>query len=174
MKTYKFYHKSGDYRSISLKGTELENALSSNPFTVRFEDFSDTEYSWVNQKDVVSDAPFIDGCIPVLSQRAFDVLGAKICDNTKSIRIFVEDQPFYILYDEQIIEGALNFEKSIIRFFRDGRIMQIKKYAFKNKQYPSIFKIKEDLTFDFVTEDVIQLIIDAKLVGFDWEECLIE
>lgn len=171
MKTYKLYHKSDDYRSIFLKGTALENALSSMPFSIQFEDFSDTEYSWVDEKESDSDAPFIDGSIPVLSQQAFEVLNPILSKNSRATRIFVDGRPFFIVHGEQVIEGALNKERSQIKYFRDGRIMQIKKYAINDKQYPPIFKIKEDPIFVFVTEDVIKLIVDAQLVGFDWEEC---
>ena len=171
MKTYRLFHKSTDFKSINLKGTALENALSATPFAVHFEDFSDTNYSWVNENDMDSDAPFIDGCIPVLSQKAFDVLSPLFNKYSKSVRIHVNGEPYYIIYGEQIIEGALNEEKSKIRYFRDGRIMQIKEYAINNKPYPSIFKVKEDLTFDFVTEDVIRKIDEAGLKGFGWVEC---
>ena len=77
------------------------------------------------------------------------------------------------IVDATIIDGILDKEKSNIKYFKDGRIMNIKNYVFKLiPNIPSIFKIPELKTFTFVTEDVIKALIEAKKTeGLDYLEC---
>lgn len=171
MKIYKFFHKSADYKAINIKGSNLELQLSNHSKEVDFGSFEGTKYKWTLDEGKKSDAPFIDGCIPVISDKAYICLSELIKGNVKAAKIRVDGEPYNILYGEKVINGVLNLEKSQIRYFRDGRIMQIKKYVFNSAEFPPVFKIAEDPTFVFVTEDVISAINAAGLTGFNWDEC---
>lgn len=174
MKIYKLFHKSADYKAINIKGSILEQQLSNNINEVDYCSIEGSKFNWTIDEGKKSDAPFIDGCIPVISDKAYACLSNYLNGNAKKAKIYVGGEPFNILYGEKILSGVLNVDKSNIRYFRDGRIMQIKQYVFNSNQFPPIFKIAEEPTFDFVSEDFIRAIIAANLTGFDWEECSVE
>lgn len=173
MKVYRLFHISNGYNAINIIDSELERQLSTCTKDIDFSLFEGAKFKWALKNGTMSDAPFIDGCIPVISDKAYTCLSNYLNGNAKKAKIFIGGEPFNILYGEKILSGVLNVDKSNIRYFRDGRIMQIKQYVFNSNQFPPIFKIAEDPTFDFVSEEIISAINASGLTGFNWEECVL-
>ena len=107
----------------------------------------------------ISDCPFIDGAIPVFSEKKFK-LPTKDCVTSK----FDVSGERYIAVVAPEIEGILNIRSSKISKFRDGGIMNVEGYVLNNlSEYPNLFRLKEYPVFTFCTEDVKK---NLELSGF--------
>lgn len=173
MKIYKLFHKVDGYKAINTKGTRLEEAFINFGNNVDFSKHEGEQFSWYGEKtDKECDFPFINGSTPVFRENVYNLIAALVSQYSNVVNIKVGEDNFKIV-DALVISGVLNKEHSTIKYFKDGRIMNIKKYVFnQNFNMPSIFKISELKTFTFVTEEVIKVLtVEGKLEGLDYVEC---
>lgn len=173
MKIYRIFHKVDGYKAINIKGSNLETALINDRNDANLSQFNGTSYQWVGESyDIECDYPFIDGCIPVVSGNVLSIIYDLISSCSTITNISVAGKEYKII-EANTLPNALNEVQSKIRYFKDGRIMHIKKYAFnKNVQFPAIFRIPESKTFSFVTEDVMRILSDRGVItGICFEEC---
>ena len=173
MKIYRIYHKVDGYKAIITKGTSLEQCMIENKHDAKFGHFKDTQFQWSDSAgDKVCDFPFIDGNIPVMSEKAYTSICSIIALCASHTNIEVEGDKYEII-EAKKISRALDTENSEIEHFKNGRIMYIDKYVFKaNVVYPPMFRIEELPIFTFVTEKVIKKLQKANCTdGLDTEEC---
>ena len=173
MKIYKLFHKVDGYKAINTKGTKLEESFIEYGNDIDFSKHEGDNFEWYSEStDKDCDFPFINGSTPVISEEVYNIIAPLISQHSIITNIKVGERIFKIV-DAYIIAGILDKEKSTIKYFKDGRIMNIKNYVFKLiPNIPSIFKIPELKTFTFVTEDVIKALIEAKKTeGLDYLEC---
>lgn len=173
MKIYKLFHKVDGYKAINTKGTKLEESFIKYGDGIDFSIHEGDRFDWYSEStDKDCNFPFINGSTPVISEEVYNVIAPLISQHSKITNIRVGESVFKVV-DATIIDGILDKEKSTIKYFKDGRIMNIKKYVFKLiPDIPSIFKIPELKTFTFVTEDVIRALKEAnKTEGLDYLEC---
>lgn len=176
MKIFRLYHKVDGYKAICTKGTKLEESLINLGNDVDFSKHEGSKFEWCGEEsDVVCNFPFIDGSIPVLSTKAYSVI-QKILVNCIMLTNIQVHGDNYIILDANLVEGVLNTEKSSIKYFKDGRVMNIKKYVFNSiDDIPAAFKIPECKTFTFVTEDVISALEESGITdGLNYELCDVE
>lgn len=173
MKIYRIYHKVDGYKAINTKNTKLEESFIKFGNEVDFSIYNGEYFNWSGESsDKITDYPFINGSTPVFSNKVFKLIEGLISSNCTICNIKVDGEEYKIV-DAKTLSGILKPELSTIKYFKDGRIMNIKKYVFANKQnIPSIFRIPELKTFTFVTEEIIDTLKSAnKLDGLNLEEC---
>ena len=173
MKIYRIYHKVDGYKVILTKGTTLESYMLETGNDAKFDSFNGHRFIWSDSTgDKICDFPFIDGNIPVMSEKAFNAICPMISSCASNTRIYI-DRVEYEIIEAQKIKNVLDIDKSIIKYFKDGRIMNIKKYVFKSTAlYPNMFRISEFPTFTFVSEAIIKKLKDANCInGLDFELC---
>ena len=176
MKIYRLYHKVDGYKAILTKGTTLESCMLENGNDAKFGSFKGQPFKWSDSTGTkICDFPFIDGNIPVMSERAYAAINSTITPCASHTNIDVEGSKYEII-EAKKISDTLDTEKSVIKYFKDGRIMNIKKYVFKsNVTYPAMFRVAELPIFTFVSEEIINKLKEVNcLDGLDTELCGIE
>ena len=175
MKVYKFWHSADRYKNIDISNSALQQAVVDGFFNdgLRYDkDFG--SFHWIEQDDSpVCDFPMINGCIPVVSERALSIIQPYIEeDEIEILPIKVEEEPFYILHLLKVYD-VLNTRKSDIQYFKSGRVKNVGKYSFRPavKNAPYLFHISTLQTFVFAKEELVKAINQSQLTGADFEEC---
>ena len=127
------------------------------------ENWKEFKFSWTKENLKKSDFPFIDGLIPVISQRAHSVLQPLINKNVEFLPINVAGERFYIVNVLTVYSKIVNLKDS---------------YEYHYALYPTdkwdpIFKINEKITPLFVTADVKNAIEENHLTGCKFIKCRI-
>lgn len=133
-------------------------------------------FKWeVEDKEQISDCPFITGSIPVFSKFAFNVLKPFINEEeVQVIPIHIENLQYFIFNVTMLLNNILNVNKSRISYFTNGEIMDIDNYVFNNlSKIPPFFKISQLDTYTFITGNVADIISKSNLTGIEMEECRI-
>lgn len=112
--------------------------------------------------DKTSECPFIIGAIPVLSERLYSLLKPLICSaDVLTIPIQIVDNNTVLRYYLLVAPtkaGLVDKDDSDIRFYRDGRIMNIKKFSFKGPVDCPIFRVEEQPVFTFASEEIASIL----------------
>lgn len=173
MNIYRIYHKVDGFKAIKTKGTALESCMLEKGNNTTFEVFKNQQFQWSDSTgEKICDFPFIDGNITVFSEKALTAIRSMITSCAIITKIIVEGTQYEII-EANKISNVLDTEQSVIKRFKDGRIMNIKKYVFKkNVSYPAMFRIEEFPTFTFVTEEFLNKIKELnELEGLDFQLC---
>lgn len=173
MKIYRIYHKVDGFKAIKTKGTALESCMLENGNNATFGLFKNQQFQWSDSTgEKVCDFPFIDGNITVFSEKVFSAIRSMITSCAVNTNIVVEGTQYEII-EANKISNVLNIEQSVIKRFKDGRIMNIKKYVFKqNASYPAMFRIEEFPIFTFVIGEVLNKIKESNgIEGLDFQLC---
>lgn len=173
MNIYRIYHKVDGFKAIKTKDTALERRMLEYGNNATFELFKNQQFQWSDSTgEKICDFPFIDGNITVFSENVFTAIRSMITSCAVITNIVVEGTQYEII-EANKIRNVLDTEQSVIKRFKDGRIMNIKKYVFKqNSSYPAMFRIEEFPTFTFVTEDVLDKIMElSEIEGLDFQLC---
>ena len=109
-----------------------------------------------------SECPFIIGAIPVLSERLYSLLKPLLCSaDVLTIPIQIGDNNAVLRYFLLVAPkraGLVDKDESDIRYYRDGRIMNIKKFSFKGLVDRPIFRVEEQPIFTFVSEEIASIL----------------
>lgn len=116
----------------------------------------------------LGDAPGFE--IPVFSRRAVSCLGSLLRDYVEFLPLESEEGEFFGVNITNVLEGAVDYERSEVIRYSSGRIMTIEEYEFNEnviKNNP-IFKIKElEIgNTQFVTDEFVELVNSNHLSGF--------
>ena len=175
MKVYKFWHSANGYKNIDISNSILLEAVVEGFYNdgQRYnKDFG--SFHWIEQDDTpICDFPMINGCIPVVSERALTIIQPFIEeDGVEILPIKVEVEPFYILHLLKVYD-VLNTRKSDIQYFKSGRVKNVGKYVFLPAvtNAPLLFQISTLQTFIFAKEELVQTISQSQLTGANFEEC---
>lgn len=127
------------------------------------ENWKEFSFSWTKENLKKCDFPFIDGFIPVFSQKAYKVLQPLIKNNVEFLPINVAGERFYIVNVLTVYSKIVNLKDS---------------YEYHYALYPTdkwdpIFKINEKITPLFVTADVKNAIEKNHLTGCKFIKCRI-
>lgn len=175
MQVFKFWHSADGYKNIDISNSTLLSAIVEGFYHdgQRYnQDFG--SFHWIEQDDTpVCDFPMINGCIPVVSERALRIILPFIEeDEVEILPIKVEVEPFYILHLLKVYD-VLNTRKSDIQYFKSGRVKNVGKYVFLPAvtNAPLLFQISTLQTFIFAKEELVQTISQSQLTGANFEEC---
>lgn len=177
MKVYKFWHKANEYKNINLEETLLLDKVidgfynDGKAFNCNFGTFK-----WIEKDLKECDFPMINGSIPVVSQRAYEVIDPYLDkEGIEILPITIDNIPYYIIHLLNVYD-VLNEKRSVIQRFRNGDIMNIEKYVFlpSVSDAPNLFQITQNQMFVFAKEELFNAISEAKLTGADFEECQIK
>lgn len=118
-----------------------------------------------------SDYPTL-GSTPVLSQRAIDELMEVLVENGEILPLNGDSAEQYYVYNVTRILDALDTDKSDAIWFGPGRIMMMKRYAFRDAELEgaTIFKVPQLRVQVFVTEPFVERIESSGLTGFSFRE----
>lgn len=127
------------------------------------ENWKEFSFSWTKENLKKCDFPFIDGFIPVFSQKAYKVLQPLIKNNVEFLPINVAGERFYIVNILKVYPKIVNL--------KDSHNDHYTFYPTSNLE--SIFKIEEQLFPLFVTADVKNAIEQNHLTGCKFIKCRI-
>lgn len=116
-----------------------------------------------------SDAPWLGGHALVFRDSVSNNLKGLL--GSAKLYEFICDSERFFLCDPPLVENAVIQDKSEIDRFSDGRIMQIRKYAFNPEALRGgcIFKINEmRVSPTFVTQEFVDFWVSNKFVGLDF------
>ena len=120
-----------------------------------------------------SDFPGLTSHIPIFSPRAVTALHDLLADNGQFVPLICPacPEPFQAFNVTRLVD-ALDEDKSTVKRYRSGRIMQILRYRFHTERLADldIFKIPEEpLKTVFVSRAFVRRVQDAHLIGFRFE-----
>lgn len=119
------------------------------------------------------DFVFIYGTIPVCSENVKDVIETiPNLNDAQFLPIIIEGERYYIISTQNVERDVLNRRKSKIIFDKNKTIMWVKKYVF----YPftpksCLFKIDEQVTSFFATQELVDIINKNNFTGIEFKEC---
>jgi hypothetical protein len=111
---------------------------------------------------------------PVFSERAVKAFGDMLEGKGELLPLRYEDSNYYLFNVTHVLNDVLDKEKTDFYYFSDGKIMYIRKHAFKETEElrnETIFKISETIsTTVFVTERFKRCADENNLTGFMFKE----
>ena len=116
---------------------------------------------------------FIYGTIPTCNEKVKRVLEVlPNINNAQFLPILIEGERYYIISTQNVEKNVLNRRKSNIIYDKNKTIMWVKKYVF----YPftpnsCLFKIDEQVTSFFATQDLVNVINKQNFTGIEFKEC---
>lgn len=171
MEIYRLVYVSDTYKAIDYDHSET---FENKSFETNGTDLQNLRWVESDSNNPVSDFPFIMGSIPIISEKTTTVLQSFIDkSDIKLVPITVENERFYYLHFKTLLRNILNEKASKLLKFKNGDIMDIEKYVFKQikEDIPPIFKITELDKCVFVSGEVAQSITANNLVGIKLEKC---
>jgi hypothetical protein len=128
--------------------------------------------------DQDSECPWWFGGVPVVSQRAIDVLGELLLPHTELLPIEVAPSSSGFEYDYFAVNvitvvDCLDHDRSLFKRYSTGRIMKIERYSFIENRISGIpiFKIPESTTVSvFVSSKFRSAYKQAGLTGWRFEK----
>lgn len=108
---------------------------------------------------------------PVFSQRAIDVLGPALKEGCEKIPLRCHGEELYAI---NVLKETKEFnsEESILRTLPDGRLMDVKEYAFFgcDNEQPDIFRIPGLYNQKYVNQSFVDVVRSHRLKGFSFQE----
>lgn len=126
----------------------------------------------VDEEIRVGDMQSLDGGLPVMNQKAIDVLADLLEGRVQILPLDYKSGEYYILNILNVVD-AINYEKSEVVRFSSGRIMRFEKYDFVAEKvlHEPIFKIPDERRrAPFVTDEFRDRVLAHNLVGFEFTE----
>ena len=123
--------------------------------------------------NAVSDCPFYIGAMPVFDTEKIQGILSSI--NVASAEFIVEGRSYTIIGAPHFPGDVINREKSEMRTFKTGKIMNVKKYVFiPDFDYPQIFTPSEFVMETFCKKETIQLLLSCRFNQLQFVECDVE
>ncbi len=126
--------------------------------------WKEIKFSWTNENLKKCDFPFIDGFIPVISQKAYDVLHPLTQNDAEYLPINVDGERFYIMNVLKVYPKIVNLKDSHDEHYT----------FYPTPNLASIFKIEEQFTPLFVTAEIKNAIEKTNLIGYKFIKCQIK
>jgi len=166
MKIYKLKNKVEGFKSIDFGDLDV-NSIAKGVSNIDL--LSGKNFTWKDCDDTFdkSDCPFFIGAFPIFELSKIDKIGILV----EFVCFKVDNFDYVAFKTVPFLENVLNIEKSDMRLFKSGKIMNINTYVFKNENYPSVFRIKEYPLFTFVNETFAQVLKGSGLNQLEFEEC---
>ena len=117
------------------------------------------------------DFPSLFGNIPVLSQRAVQVLQPLIAGDGELLPLECAEGQYFILNVTNVVDGLNEAASEIVRFPDGKKVLDIKQFVFvpAKVQNVNIFKLPQTpLGQVFVTDGFVEAVRDASLVGVNF------
>lgn len=129
-------------------------------------------YNWlVDDSDIIPDLILIMSKIAGASIKVYKVI-QHLIPYLSTEEISVGDYKYKILLRVPILKEALNIQKSKVTRFSTGDIMLIDQPVFYPKSdYPHLFRIDEEPSSLFCTQELYNCISSSNLMGWKFEEC---
>jgi hypothetical protein len=108
---------------------------------------------------------------PVLSERAKAVFEPHLQGLGQWIPLDFDEQPYWLFY-LQAVEDVLDLERSRIRYFSSGKVMEIERAAFHESALTGLFmwNLPQRPTHPIcVTDTALDLVREHGLTGFEFE-----
>jgi hypothetical protein len=120
-------------------------------------------------------ADCISSVAPVFNTRAVEVLKPLCKGLGEFLPIDLEgDTDSYFLFHCTSLSDAVDLKKSTLDYFSDGSISRVIKFQFiKSRLKQPIFRLQclsPTRTWDYVTDEFVDVCTDAGLTGFDFAE----
>jgi len=119
-----------------------------------------------------SDFPHLATPVPLFSERAVAELKDLLTPAGQLLEVFHGGDRYYALNVTNLVD-ALDREKSRLKFFKNGRVMNIEHHEFIPERVVGqiVFKLPDAPDMDvYVTEVFVQAVRSLKLTGFAFEE----
>ncbi len=119
-----------------------------------------------------SDFPSLDGTIPVFSGRGVEALRDLLEPNGEILPLDCAEGVYYAFNVTRVVD-ALDVERSELKLFDDGEIMNVAQYELRAQKLDAvpIFKLPQVARmYSFVTDEFVSRTTAAGLTGFDYRE----
>lgn len=123
--------------------------------------------------NAISDSPFYIGAMPIFDTEKLSGILSSL--NVASAEFDVEGRSYTIINAPHFNGDIINREKSEMRTFRSGKIMNIKKYVFNSGfNYPQIFTPSEFVMNTFCKKETAQMLLSCEFNQLLFVECEVE
>ena len=170
MKIFQVTNSPNGYADIQFDGIDTVSIIKNGNLS----QLQDRCFEWSIQDDdsSIPDCPFFIGVVPIFRTDKISKINNLPDVNYASFK--VDGTDYTALYPITTIEGALDIENSDIRYFRNGNIMTIDSYVFRNRiNYPEFFKISELSLYSFITEGLAKTLRKCGFNNLELIECKI-
>lgn len=118
-----------------------------------------------------ADITLVESHIPVFSKRAIDALGDMLVGRGDIVSVSCSDGE-YFAFNVTSLLNAMDTKSSDIKYFPNGKIMAVRSYVLHQSKISSpIFKLSQTpMRAVFVTDDFVEVVERAQLVGFLFEQ----
>ena len=121
----------------------------------------------------ISDSPFYIGAMPIFDTEKIGRILSYL--NVASAEFEVEGRSYTIIDAPHFNGDVINREKSEMRTFKSGKIMNVKKYVFNSGfNYPNIFTPSEFVMETFCNKETAQLLLSCRFNQLQFVECNVE
>ncbi|MDR6882437.1 imm11 family protein [Bacillus sp. 3255] len=171
MRVWKLGYDSNNYegfRIVEGDWTELIEKFEGKPLLHEWKPIKLELY----EEAARSDAPSFLGSAPVLSANAVQQLQPLINDSVEILPTDFDREEYFIINVLSVL-NCIDYDASIIKRYRSGRIMRFEKYEFIPEivNHQHIFKIVDIPTQAiFVSDDFREAVQTSQLRGFSFEE----
>lgn len=111
----------------------------------------------------ISDCPFYIGAMPIFDSEKLGTVLSSL--NVALAEFEVEGRSYTIIGAPHFNGNVINREKSEMRTFRSGKIMNVKKYVFNpDYNYPPIFTPSEFVMGTFCQKETAQILLSCKFL----------
>lgn len=125
-----------------------------------------------NNIEVFTDLTFVEGCTPLISPKAFEIIYPHLKDFAQFFETTTDFGNMYLVNIFNV-NNCVNLEKSEVEYFKcSGRLKRIEKYIFYEDRIKGLelFKIPEaSNSFPFITEGLKNIIEENGLTGWRYE-----
>lgn len=172
---YKIEKKSGNVIEPDLGiDSELCKLLDKSYTSNVVSQWKEGSFEWFDGVSVPKyDFIFIYGTIPVCTDKVKTVIEKlSNLNNVQFLPLMIGGERYYIVSIQNIMKDVLNRKKSKIIYGKEKVVLWVKKYVF----YPFIpssclFKIEEQVTSFFATQEFVDVVVSHKFTGIEFKEC---
>lgn len=168
MKVFKLFNEVNGYASIDFSDVNMGDIVKG---IVSVKAISEKSLLWnpTDNESIKGDCPFYIGAFPV-----FDATKTKGFDftNAETATFKVEGKEFVAVAAPMLSGQLIDKEKSDMRLFKSGKIMNVRRFALKSGcSYPPIFRLEEYPLYTFVCEEMMKSLQELGLTQLKFEEC---
>lgn len=161
-RTYEPIPKDG-YKSYMFDGVPVKERTFDKIYPSKYKDEIDKPIGDVFSVEISS---FI------LNEKSYKALYPYLKNHSQIFKIKSDNKIFYVVNVIDIID-CLNYDKSELKYFSSGRVMDVEKYVFKTEKLKNatIFKLPEfPKSISYVTEEFKKAVEKNNIKGFKFKE----
>jgi len=113
------------------------------------------------------------GFVFIVNRKAMELFRDELkINDVEYLPVDIEGEDYYIVNSYGFLSGAVDLDRSSVKYFKDGKVMWIDYYAFhEGVDYPLLFRVPEIKTSLFATDDLVNAVKSNGLKGLKFSIC---